>query len=182
MIFYAYRYLELTFMSLAKVNRYKEPKSFLGSRPLLFDRLVDLDSMNPFESADSHYLTKDQVKQSIQLEISRLLNTRRAEGMPKNEDDVFADSEESLSAPSYFGLPDFQSYDAANVQDWDLIANLIKNAINYFETRIKNIAVEVVNFNNNKQLLEVHITGSLNLKKTKGEVTFPVVIDCTPRR
>lgn len=169
-------------MSLAKVNRYKEPKSFLGARPLLFDRLIDLETMNPFESADSHYLTKDQVKQSIQLEISRLLNTRRAEGMIKNEDDVFDDSEDNLSAPSYFGLPDFQSYDAANIQDWDLIANLIKKVITYFETRIKNITVEVVHFNNNKQLLEVKITGHLNLQKTKGEVTFPVVIDCTPRR
>ncbi len=169
-------------MSLAKVNRYKEPKSFLGSRPLLFDRLVDLDATNPFETADNLYLTKEQVKESIQLEISRLLNTRRAEGMPEDEDDIFSDSEESLSAPSYFGLPDFQAYDAANTQDWDLIANLIKISVSYFETRIKNIDVEVINFNNNKQLLEVSITGSLNLNKTKGEVTFPVVIDCTPRR
>lgn len=169
-------------MSLAKVNRYKEPKSFLGARPLLFDRLVDMDSTNPFETADHHYLTKDQVKQSIQLEISRLLNTRRVGGMPKDEDDIFHDSEENLSAPSYFGLPDFQSYDAANAQDWDLIANLIKNSISYFEMRLKNIEVEVLNFNNNKQLLEINITGSLNLKKTKGEVTFPIVIDCTPRR
>jgi type VI secretion system lysozyme-like protein len=169
-------------MALVNVNRYKEPKSFLGSRPLLFDRLIDLEMMNPFESADSHYLTKDQVKQSIQLEISRLLNTRRAEGLPKNEDDVFSDSEEGFGTPFYFGLPDFQSYDASNVQDWDLIANLLKNAINYFEPRIKNITVEVINFNNNSQLLEVNITGSLNLQKTKGEVTFPVVIDCTPQR
>lgn len=169
-------------MSLAKVNRYKEPKSFMGSRPLLFDRLIDLDSTNPFETADNHYLTKDQVKESIQLEISRLLNTRRVEGMPENEDDIFSNSEKNLSAPSYFGLPDFQSYDAANSQDWGVIANLIKNAISYFETRIKKVEVKVINFNNNKQLLEVNISGSLNLKKEKAEVTFPVVIDCTPRR
>ena len=169
-------------MSFSKDNRYKEPRSFLGARPLLFDRLVDLDTTNPFEAADNHYLTKDQVEESIQLEISRLLNTRRAEGLPEDDDDIFSDAEESLSAPSYFGLPDFQSYDAANTQDWDLIANLIKNAVRYFETRLKNIEVDVVNFNNNKQLLEVNISGTLNLSKTKGEVTFPVVIDCTPRR
>ncbi|MBP9752311.1 MAG: type VI secretion system baseplate subunit TssE [Proteobacteria bacterium] len=158
---------------MAKNNLLKEPKSFLGAKPLLFDRLID-DQLNDFdESSTSMFLSFDKIKESIQVELLRLLNTRA-----KTLKEDSSSEESTYGGPSFYGLPDFSAYDATNSQDWPKIASFIKNSIDRFEPRLKNITVSVIDFDSVKQKLNVSILGALNIKKIEGEVTFDVAIDC----
>lgn len=157
-------------MSLSKLA--KEPKTFLGTRPLLFDRLIDDDLNSSFETNQAGYLSVDEVKDSIATEISRLLNTRTGEKL----DNLLGDEPPAFGIPSIYGLKDFGSYDAANTQDWGIIKNLILEAIAYFEPRLKDVDVEIINFDDQAQKLNIQIYGKLHLKKVEGEVTFPVAI------
>lgn len=145
-----------------------EPKTFLGTRPLLFDRLIDDDLNTSFET--SEFLSEQEVKDSIILEISRLLNTRTSEKL-----DVMVTNPAHGIPPTY-GLKDFGSFDATNTQDWPLIKRLITESIDYFEPRLKNINVEVLSFEDKTQQLIIQINGKLHLQKLEGEVTFPVAI------
>lgn len=145
-----------------------EPKTFLGTRPLLFDRLVDDDLNTSFET--SEFLSEQEVKNSITLEISRLLNTRASEKL-----DTMI-SNPTYGVPPTYGFKDFESFDATNTQDWPLIKKLITDSIDYFEPRLKKIDVEIVNFDDKTQKLIIQISGKLHLQKLEGEVTFPVAI------
>ena len=157
-------------MSLSRFA--KEPKTFLGTRPLLFDRLIDDDLNSSFETNQSGFLSVDEVKDSIATEVSRLLNTRTGEKL----DSLLGDDPPPFGVPSIYGLKDFGSYDATNTQDWAMISNLITDSITYFEPRLKNVRVEIVNFEDQTQKLNIQIFGKLHLKKIEGEVTFPVAI------
>ncbi|MDP2193059.1 MAG: type VI secretion system baseplate subunit TssE [Alphaproteobacteria bacterium] len=156
----------------------KEPSNVLGARPLLFDRLMDHDATQFFDEGSHYYLNRMQVEESIQLEISRLLNTRRAEGYTGEKKELIRGHKNNMSLPWLYGLPDFQSYDASNQSDWPKIATLIKDAIDYFEPRIKKAMVEIVRFDTNQQKLETIISGEHLLFQEKGEITFHVAIDC----
>ncbi|CAO5679262.1 MAG: hypothetical protein HEEMFOPI_01251 [Holosporales bacterium] len=158
---------------MAKNNLLKEPKSFLGSKPLLFDRLVD-DALNDIdESSGIMFLSFDKIKDSIRVELSRLLNTR-AKSLEADDDEKLS----SYGAPSFYGLPDFSAYDATNSEDWPKIANYVKKSVDRFEPRLKNIVVSILEFDSLAQRLNIIIKGSLNIKKIEGEVTFDIAIDC----
>lgn len=151
----------------------KEPKSFLGSKRLLFHRLVDEAPHETYESGDYALLDKEGVKESIDVELHRLLNTRSSFRVRE----VDADDEEDFGIFGY-GIADFSKHDATNQQEWHGIAENIKKAIDRYEPRLKNVQVEVVKFDEKKQKLHVFIKGFLNVKKMEGEATFDIALEC----
>jgi type VI secretion system lysozyme-like protein len=154
----------------------KEPKSFLGAKRLLFHRLIDDLPHEPFEKSEDSLLDKEGVKDSIQLELTRLLNTRSNKFVGYYSSD---EEKEKISGVLAYGLPDFSVHDAANLQDWHLIAESIQGAIDFFEPRLRNVKVEILKFDEKNQVLYVEIAGSLNIKKMEGEVTFDIAVECS---
>ena len=159
---------------------YNEPKNQIGARPPLFDRLID---DNPEEKVDlSHKLslTPQQLTESIQREISLILNTRLT---AKNKDyEELIQDPLNFGLPSLFGFQDFQSFDASNRSQWGRICQLCQQAITTFEPRISDVQVKVDQFNKFKQALEIQITGTIHLEKFREVVHFPVVLDCSQSR
>jgi type VI secretion system lysozyme-like protein len=160
---------------MAKNQLLKEPKSFLGAKPLLFDRLIDDHSNESDDSSDLIFLSFNQIKESIEIELTRLLNTR-AKSLGLDEDGA------SYGGPSFYGIPDFNTYDASNTQDWPAIGQTIYDAIDRFEPRLKNFTVTVNEFDSLSQTLKVMISGSLNVKKVEGEVTFAIAVECSKNK
>lgn len=159
-----------------KNNLLKEPKSFLGAKQLLFNRLIDDLPHEPFEKSDDALLDRDGIKDSIQLELVRLLNTRSNKFVGYHSLD---EEKEKISGVLAYGLPDFSVYDATNLQDWHFIAESIKGAIDFFEPRLQNVHVDISKFDEKSQTLYVQINGTLNIKKMEGEVTFDIMIECS---
>lgn len=158
---------------------YTEPKNQIGLRPPLFDRLID---DNPAEKVDLSYkmiLTPQELIDSIQLEISRILSTRLT---AKNEDyEEFAKDPLNFGLPFLFGFQDFQSFDGTNTTQWRRVALACQQAISKFEPRLSNVKVKVYSFDKLKQSLDIHITGNITIEKLKEIVQFPITLDCSQR-
>lgn len=156
---------------------YNEPKKELGLRPPLFDRLID---DNPTEKTDTNTnykftLSPQELIDSIQVEVSRILNTRLT---AKNKDyEELTQDPLNFGLPSLFGLQDFQSFDGTNPVQWRRISSLCQQAINKFEPRLNDVKVKVHKFNKLKQSLEIHITGSVLLQNLREIVHFPITLE-----
>lgn len=151
----------------------QEPKRLIGAKPLLFDRLVDLE---PEIMHESHQiLTFDGVLRSVVIEVARILNTRQSarkkvyEQLSKNSD--------NFGLPIMFGIPDFTSLDPADKKQRWRICLICERALSVFEPRLKQIKVIVERFDQQKQHLYVQISGVLALQKIQDKVTFPILID-----
>lgn len=154
-------------------NTLGEPKKIIGSKPLLFERLVDLepDKIAEFEKV----LTFEEVLESVALEVSRILNTRRS-----SKKDMYAElisDEDNFGLPIMFGVPDFTSFDPTDKrQRWQISINC-ERAIRYFEPRLKNVKVSVKDFSKIRQELFLEISGLLTVNKVQKSVNFDIFVD-----
>ena len=159
---------------------YNEPKNQVGAKPPLFDRLID---DNPEEKVDPSHkfsLTPQQLIESIQREISAVLNTRLTAKNADYED--LSQDPLNFGLPSLFGFQDFQSFDASNSSQWGRICQLCQQAITTFEPRVTDVQVKIDQFNKLKQALEIQITGTIRLEKFREVVHFPIILDCSQSR
>lgn len=152
----------------------KEPKNFVGAKPLLFDRLIDDNLNESYESGDHSFMDLYRVKESIRTEVSRLLNTRSS-GIDRA--DILADRP-AYGLPSLYGIPDFSRFEVTTEQEWPSIENILKKTIMRFETRLKEVNAKILRFDNLTQSLVVQIDAKLIIKKISEEVTFAVAIEC----
>jgi type VI secretion system lysozyme-like protein len=159
---------------------YNEPKNVLGAKQLFFDLLIDDEPDTPWEDTSKSYLDPDELVESIASEISKVLNTRLT--AKRADYDELAMDPLNFGLPSLFGLTDFNSFDAVNPKQWRRIANLCKNAITAFESRITKVEVSIDGFDPFKQALNISVTGNLAIDKMYGEVRFPLILDCSNAR
>lgn len=152
----------------------KEPKNFIGAKPLLFDRLIDDNLNEVHESGDQSFFDLYKVKESIRIEVSRLLNTRSS-GIESA--DVVQDRD-LYGTPSLYGIPDFTRFEVTTEQEWPSIENILKKTIMRFEPRLKDANAKILRFDNLTQSLVVQIDAKLIIKKISEEVTFAVAIEC----
>jgi type VI secretion system lysozyme-like protein len=159
-------------MSKALKDALAEPKRFVGAPMPLFDRLLDNDPDTIEEYPVKRYYNRFELIQSIEQEVSRILNTRAT--AKRTEQDSLSLEPLSKGLPECFGLMDFSQYDGANPGDWDRISKICVQAINRYEPRLKSVAVTVTAFDRKTQSLQAVIQAVLAMKEIQGEVTFPV--------
>lgn len=152
-----------------------EPKKQIGSKALLFDRLIDNDPEESRENPAYRFNNKNEVIDSIVTSVSQILNTRAT--VKHDEYKSLNNSTMNFGLPTMFGLVDFNSFDAANLSQWGRISSLCERAISIFETRLKNVKVEIVNFNKQQQSLSVIVRADVTLEKFHSEVSFPVSLE-----
>jgi type VI secretion system lysozyme-like protein len=156
---------------------YNEPKNQIGAKPPLFDRLIDQNLEEKIDSSYKSVLNTQELIDSIQIEVSRILNTRLT---AKNKDyDELTQDPLNFGLPFLFGFPDFQSFDGTNTVQWKRIAFICQQAISKFEPRLSDVKVKVNSFNKLTQALEIYITGHIILEKLRETVHFPVILDCS---
>ncbi|AIK95577.1 type VI secretion system baseplate subunit TssE [Candidatus Odyssella acanthamoebae] len=152
-----------------------EPKREQGAPLSLFEKLIDTDRSVQEEVPAKRFYNRFELMQSIQFELSRILNTRA--NAKKTEYDQLAADERNFGLPQLYGLADFSQYDATNKGHYPRIARLCENAIRLFEPRLKNAIVTITEFDIKKARLYAIIDAELNMKDFQEEVTFPMEIE-----
>lgn len=152
-----------------------EPKRERGAPIPLFEKLADSDRSATEEIPSKRFYNQFELVQSIQMELSRILNTRA--NARKSDYDQLAKDERNFGLPQLYGLADFSQYDAANRGDYPRIARLCENAIRTFEPRLVNPIVTITEYDPQKARLYAIIDAELNVQNFQGEVTFPMEIE-----
>lgn len=160
-------------MSKALKDARAEPKLIAGAPVPLFDRLIDDRPEADLEYPVKHYYTQEELVQSIEREVDRILNTRTTAKRQDYED--FAEEYLNFGLPEMFGLGDFSQYDATNMADWSRIGELCSQAIMRYESRIKNVTATVTAFDKKTQSLSMTVHAEFAVKEFQGELTFPTV-------
>src|SRR5947199_1071242 len=101
----------------------------------LFDRLVDRDRFLRRELRPMRTLDRRGVNESVRRELEQLFNTRcpipahRLAGRVRSVID--------------YGIPDFSTCSARNFDDWQRLAEILREAIRIYEPRLAEVQVEV---------------------------------------
>ena len=139
-----------------------------GAPAPLFERLVDDNPRTPSEGRPLRTLSRSQLRQSIRLELGRLLNTR----CPV-EADALTDRARSVVD---YGIPDFSHYAPANLGDRRRLAWLLGTTIAAYEPRLRNVRVTVEKYDPLHQALEGRIEGLMVVGMVTEPVSFPAAI------
>lgn len=102
-----------------------------GSPVPLFDRL---SSVHGSEGQRQQLLTPEQLEVSIGRELSRLMNTRS-----RLSPSEFA---ASTGTTLDYGIPDISALSPKSHPDLDLLQATIKQAVNHYEPRLKDVTVK----------------------------------------
>lgn len=150
-------------------NPEREPRPMRGGKPLLFERLTDLDPASQQEAVPFRILTQVEIQESVRREVTRLLNTRCSRPM----DDQSGDELTVLD----YGIPDFSSMSAASGTDRNRLAAVLVNAISAFEPRLTQVEVSFEAAPGSQTAVLGQIKAVMEVDLVKEPVSFPVVFE-----
>ena len=145
----------------------RDPRHVEGARALLFERLIDLEpEKREVEDVPFRVLGVAALRESVRRELEQLLNVRCS--VPLRQ---LAATERSVIN---YGLPDFSSLSAASGDDQNLLAELVRSTVSFFEPRLREVSVTVSRPSREERALSVTIGGVLAVGHVLEPVSFPV--------
>lgn len=146
-----------------------DPKHVEGGRALLFERLVDLEpSRRGVEDEPFRVHSVRALRESVRRELEQLLNTRCS--IPLRQP-----SGVERSVIDY-GLPDFSSLSASSGDDQNLLQELIRSTVSFFEPRLREVTITVEQLPRHDRSLAVTIGGLLVVGDVLEPISFPVYL------
>ena len=142
---------------------------FDTARAGLFDRLVDHDPDTHTEKRPLRTMTKQELYASVHRELGRLLNSRCPFTTEARQD-----RERSVID---YGVPDFSFFTPQNVDDQKQLGVYIKETVEMYEPRLKEVRVQVEEYKKNRKALLIRIDGILTLESISEPVSFPVILE-----
>lgn len=142
----------------------RQPKTILGARAPLFDRLVDSDPASLQERSPHRVLNAAGLRASVARELARLLNTR----CPASED--------RNGTVIDYGIPSLSHFSASSDSDRDALATIMKRKIEAFEPRLRNVRVFLERNPGSPSGLTGVIEASLVTESLSEAVSFPLVL------
>lgn len=136
-----------------------------GQPALLFERLEDRTPDQHHEFRPQRVLDRAAVEESVQRELSRLLNTR----CPLAADAFMANA--NLTVLNY-GVPDFVHRYAKNPQDRLRLSRLIEHAVRAFEPRLQSPRAMVEPVVDQPRRLAVRLEGAIRVGLHLEQVSF----------
>lgn len=146
-----------------------------GAPVPLFDRLMDDHPDQKDEPITKKTLTRDELRDSILLELKRILNTRCT-----LKADVYKDIGPTLSTygiPELFGIFDSGQFDAANSLDRPKMERLLEKAITAFEPRLRDVRVTIEAFHKGTQSLSLTVRAHMMVGDVLEPVSFPLDVE-----
>lgn len=144
-----------------------ELKPINGARALLFERLIDIDPSMPTELRPFRTLSPRDLRGSVRRELTRLFDTRRHVAARK------VDLGQTLTVVDY-GIPDISDLSPQSAGDRQLMATVMRQAIQAFEPRLGQVQVVVDVDSSDPRRVVVHIEGNLRSGAVVEAVSFPV--------
>lgn len=138
-----------------------------GARALLFERLFDDEPHVPAEPRPLRHYDEAGLRESIQRELERLLNTRRGPKPPHPA---------ARGTVLAYGVPDRVVESASGVRDQERLVRDIEGAVQAFEPRLEEVVVTVAEVDPLAGSITVAIEGAVRLGRQRVSVHFPVVI------
>lgn len=128
-----------------------QPKSLVGLRAPLFERLIDLRPASAEDAQELSFQTFEAVAASIRREVARILDTRLP-WMPEDDDDGLGVGDDDGGPPVTvdprttvlrYGLPDLTHLCVGNNAERHQIERLLVDAIRTFEPRLEGPSVTI---------------------------------------
>jgi type VI secretion system protein ImpF len=144
-----------------------QPHKVQGLRVPLFDRLVDSAPEQAKEISPLRVYERPALEASLARDLSRLLNTRRADPGPLDP---------ARATVLDYGIPSFSHLSPASATDRRTFAETIRAAIAFFEPRARDVVVQFEPDPTaaNRMLASIHC--KLRLGMQLEPVTFPLRI------
>jgi len=114
-------------------------------------------------------LDRAALRESLQRELQRLLNTRRPEFKSK----ALAGVDPSVVE---YGLPDYSAMYTRNPEDQKKLASLIRSTIESFEPRLRDPKVEATVLGTSEKALLVKVAGAVAIGREVERMSFAVSI------
>ncbi|MFD2264259.1 type VI secretion system baseplate subunit TssE [Lacibacterium aquatile] len=153
------------------IGRASMPNVLDGGSVPLFDRLVDLEPAVKREAKVWRRMDVEDVKRSVAIELARLFDCRRAEGI----ESAAARPAGDLTVLDY-GLPDFGMRSPHDLTSRRLLAAAARQAILAFEPRLIGTLVELVPSPDRPGLLIAQITAQLVVGDIVEPVTYQIAL------
>jgi type VI secretion system protein ImpF len=145
----------------------RDPRHVAGARALLFERLIDLEpEKREVEDEPFRVLGVAALRESVRRELEQLLNVRCS--VPLRQ---LASTERSVIN---YGLPDFSSLSAASGDDQNLLVEIIRSTVAFFEPRLREVSVTVTRIAREERALSVTVGGVLAVGHVWEPISFPV--------
>lgn len=124
----------------------------------------------------SQYQTVRELKDAVARDLEAMLNTHR-EAILKMTDGY---DEANRSLVTY-GVPDFSTLDVRNPHDRNLVCSILKELINDFEPRLKNVDVILAQPKEHAQNLRFRLDALLEVYPARERVVFDAVLQLTTK-
>ncbi|MFT5429603.1 MAG: type VI secretion system protein ImpF [Myxococcota bacterium] len=135
----------------------------------LFDRLVANEPSLQRATRRLAFLDKRGLKDSIAVELQRLLNTRTRRKR--------ADVDESFRTVLDYGVHDHYALDPRSVPDQEQLARELERAIERYEPRLRLVRILVDPPKDGSRKLVIRISARLNTDQIKEPVSFDLVTE-----
>jgi type VI secretion system protein ImpF len=135
----------------------------------LFEKLQDEDTEIPFEKQPKRFFSPEDFKQSIRLDLERLLNTRVAHLWDR-------DNVNNDVTPFSYGLNATGTVASGNVFEIKALENRLDKVIRQFEPRLLNVKSKVQKIGPNPGSALVVIDAVVMVENRREELSFPVEI------
>lgn len=140
----------------------------VGMRPI-FDRLIDEDLEEPFETVSKKYFSVDDLKSSIMKDISLLLNTRLAP--------FWSNYAGTPALPYSYGANITAPNSVETTFEIQALENKVKNVITQFESRLTNVKIHFVSLGASPGRALIQIDADVITSERRIPLTFPIVLD-----
>jgi type VI secretion system lysozyme-like protein len=149
------------------------------ARRPLFDRLVDEAPWRRHDLAEGpegnrtvhRALDREGLLESVRLELERLFATRSPLLAHQLED-----PQRERTVLDY-GLPDLGSFAAANSEDRQRLAAILRSTVAAYEPRLEQVAVTVDPIPERPRAVAIHIGGEVRIDRIPEPVWFPVILE-----
>ena len=150
-----------------------------GSRPLLFERLIEsvhvtaTQQRDPSEPGPPRLHNADDLRASIAREITRLLNTR----VPVPIEVL----ERRVRSTIDYGIPDLSAFPPRDQNAMVRLARHVRDAITAYEPRLRNPVVEIKGSSQNAGMMMLTIRGVPEMGTMRGmPMSFEMLLGSSP--
>lgn len=143
-------------------------KRHAGTLPI-FDRLVDEDIEHLSEPVIKRYVSENELKESLQRDLTLLLNTRVSP--------FWKESTEKNSMPFSYGANVTAPRFAETVFEIQALEQEVIKALNQFEPRLQNIQVKAVTTESIAGKALIYIDAYLCIENRRTPMSFPIAVD-----
>ena len=147
----------------------REPRPISGARAPLFDRLSETPPAFAVDAGGPRILTREELRNSVRDELSRLLNTRAS--LPRTQREL------AEGTVLDYGIPDLSPFTPANEFDYPKVAALIVRKVEAYEPRLRDVHVAIKKSPDNPRALLGILQATLIAGTVYEPVSFPLALD-----